>query len=152
MSHATTHILRAVLEDDPGVSREIEIGSEKSLRDLAKGIVEAFGFEFNHAFGFYPQETRRGSKRSEPKYELFADMGAEPDALGVSATRVADAFPQVGRTMMFLFDYGDNWRFTIEVIGFGEKAPKVRYPRVLRRVGTPSEQYGSFGDDDEKWN
>jgi len=47
MSPVNTHILRAVLEDDPGTSRDIEIDSEKSLSDLAKGIVEAFGFEFD---------------------------------------------------------------------------------------------------------
>jgi hypothetical protein len=62
---------------------------------------------------------------------------------------VADAFPQVGQTMMFLFDYGDNWRFTVEVIGFGEKAPRTRYPRVLRQVGKPPEQYGAWDEDDE---
>jgi hypothetical protein len=44
----------------------------------------------------------------------------------------------------------DNWRFTVEVIGFGEKAPKVRYPRVLRKVGTPPEQYGAWDEDDER--
>ncbi len=143
MSPATTHIFRAVLEDDPAVSREIEIDSRNSLSDLAKGIVEAFGFEFDHAFGFYPQETRRGGKRSQSKYELFADTGEDTDALSMRKTRVADAFPQVGQTMMFLFDCGDNWRLTVEVIGFGEKAPKTRYPRVLRKVGTPPEQCGS---------
>jgi hypothetical protein len=30
---------------------------------------------------------------------------------------VADAFPDVGHKMLFLFDYGDDWRFTVEVIG-----------------------------------
>jgi hypothetical protein len=94
MSQATTHIFRAILEGDPAVSREIEIDSRNSLSDLAKGIVEAFGFKFDHAFGFYPQETRRGGKRSQPKYELFADMGEDTDALSVRRTRVADAFPQ----------------------------------------------------------
>ncbi|WP_046867634.1 hypothetical protein [Microvirga massiliensis] len=49
MSPVNTHILRAVLEDDPGTLREIETYSEKSLSDLAKRILEAFGF--------YPQET-----------------------------------------------------------------------------------------------
>jgi pRiA4b ORF-3-like protein len=152
MSRVTTYILRAVLEDDPTVSRDIEIDSGNSLSDLAKGIVEAFGFEFNHAFGFYPQETRRGSKRSEPKCELIADTDEGPDSLSVNKTRIADAFPRVRQTMMFLFDYGDNWRFTIEVIGFGEKVPRTRSPRGLRRVGTPPEQYGSWDEDDEMWN
>jgi hypothetical protein len=150
MSQATTHVVRVVLEDDPAVFREIEIDSERSLSDLAKGIVEAFGFDFDHAFGFYPQETRRSGKRSRPKYELFADIGEDTDALSVRKTSVADAFPQVGQTMMFLFDYGDNWQFAIEVIGFGEKAPKARYPRVLRKMETPPEQYGSWDEDDEE--
>ncbi len=150
MGQATTHIFRVVLQDDPSVYREIEIESHKSLSDLAKAIVEAFDFEFDHAFGFYPQETRRGGKRSQPKYELFADMDEDTDALSVRKTPVADAFPQVGHTMEFLFDYGDNWQFTVEVIGFGQKAAKTHYPQVLKKVGTPPEQYGTWEDEDEE--
>src|SRR5688572_26163970 len=126
MSAATTHIFRIILEDDPTVSREIEIESQKTLSDLAKGIVQAFDFDFDHAFGFYPCEVRGGRRGTQPKYELFADMGEDTDALSVRKTRITDAFPQVGHTMMFLFDYGDNWRFTVEVIGRGEKVAKTR--------------------------
>jgi hypothetical protein len=150
MKSSTTHIFRIVLDDDPTVSREIEIASEKTLSDLAKGIVEAFDFDFDHAFGFYPHEVGRGRRGSEPKYELFADMGEDTDALSVRKTQIADAFPQVGHSVMFLFDYGDNWQFTVEVIGTGEKVAKVRYPRVLKKVGTPPEQYGSWDEDDEE--
>jgi hypothetical protein len=149
MSQATTHIFRAVLEDDPTLSREIEIDIRNSLSDLAESIAEAFDFDFDHAFGFCPHETRRSGKRSQPKYELFAAIGEDTDALSVRKTSVANAFPQVGQTMMFLFDYGDNWQFAIEVIGFGEKAPKARYPRVLRKMGTPPGQYVSWDADDE---
>jgi hypothetical protein len=150
MNSSTTHIFRVILDDEPTVSREIEITSEKTLSDLAKGIVEAFDFEFDHAFGFYPPERGRDRKRSDPKYELFADMGEDTDALSVRKTRIADAYPQVGHTMMFLFDYGDNWHFTVEVIGMGEKVARTRYPRVLKEVGTPPEQYGSWDEDDKE--
>jgi len=40
MAGATTHILRASLR--PKLYRDIEIDSEKSLYDLAEGIVRAF--------------------------------------------------------------------------------------------------------------
>ena len=76
-------------------------------------------------------------------------MGEEPDALSVSKTRIADAFPQVGHTMMFLVDYDDNWRFTIEVIGFGERVAKARYPKVLAVVGKAPPQYPDIDDEDE---
>jgi hypothetical protein len=150
MTQATTHIIRIVPQDDPSVYREIEIESQKTLSDLARAIVEAFDFDFDHAFGFYPQEVKRGGKRSQPKYELFADMGEDTDALSVRKTRITDAFPQEGHTMMFLFDYGDNWQFTVEVVGMGEKVPKTRYPRVLKKEGTPPEQYGTWDEDDEE--
>jgi len=151
MGQATTHIFRVILEGDPTVLREIEVESRKSLSDLAKAIVDAFDFDFDHAFGFYPQETRsrRGGKRSHPKYELFADMDEDTDSLSVRKTSVAEAFPQVGHTMEFLFDYGDNWLFTVEVIGTGEKVPRTRYPKVLKKVGTPPEQYSSWEEDEE---
>ena len=47
-------------------------------------------------------------------------------------TRIIDAFPKVGHAMTFLFDYGDEWLFRVEVVGLGQKVAKVRYPRVLK--------------------
>jgi hypothetical protein len=35
------------------------------------------------------------------------------------------------------------------VIGLGEKVEKIRYPKVLRKVGEAPEQYGSWDEDDE---
>jgi hypothetical protein len=62
---------------------------------------------------------------------------------------VAQAFPKVGSTMQFLFDYGDDWRFQVEVIGMGEKAAKTRYPKVLAAVGKAPPQYPDPDDADE---
>ena len=39
------------------------------------------------------------------------------------ARESATAFPEVGKTMLFLFDYGDEWRFKVELIGLGRKEP-----------------------------
>jgi hypothetical protein len=67
----------------------------------------------------------------------------------VEKTRVADAFPDVGHKMLFMFDYGDDWRFVVQVIGLGQKVAKTRYPKVLKKVGKAPEQYGDWDDDDE---
>ena len=148
MSPATTHILRAVLEDDSAVSREIEIDSEKNLSDLAKAIVEAFGFEFDHAFGFYGNLTGRYHE-AEERYELFADMGeADEGVRSVRRTKLGIAFPKVGKKMLFLFDYGDEWQFKVELIGLGQKEPKAAYPRVLKQVGQAPPQYPDLDEDE----
>jgi hypothetical protein len=141
MAGATTHILRASLR--PKLYRDIEIDSGKSLYDLAEGIVRAFDFDLDHAFGFYGKLT--GNYTQSPlRYELFADMdGGSSDARSVKRTKVAQAFPDVGSKMLFLFDYGDEWRFKVEMVGMGEKVPKV-----IKSMGTAPPQYP---DPDEEY-
>ena len=151
MASTSTHLFRVSLQDAPTILREIEIASDKKLVDLAQAIVRAFDFEFDHAFGFYSTLRGREVMRAQPKYEVFADMGERTDSGSVKRTRVAEAFPAVGHTMLFLFDYGDDWRFIVEVVGRGEREPKVRYPRVLRKVGRSPEQYPDWDDEAEEY-
>src|SRR3954465_12342768 len=151
MIPTSTHVFRVSLQDEPTLLREIQVTSDKKLTDLAQAIVRAFDFQFDHAFGFYSALTGREVMRAQPKYEVFADMGERDDSGSVKRTRVAEAFPAVGHTMLFLFDYGDDWRFVVEVIGLGEKEPKVRYPRVLRKVGASPEQYPDWNDEAEEY-
>ena len=89
-------------------------------------------------------------RRSAVRYELFADLDdaddwpAEPDmapARSVKKSKVGKALTEVGQRMQFIFDYGDGWRFLVEVTGFGEKIAGRRYPAVVAAHGTPPEQY-----------
>jgi hypothetical protein len=57
-------------------------------------------------------------------------------------------FRRVGDKMLFLFDYGDDWRFTVELIGLGERAPNTRYPRVIASAGKAPAQYPDPGEDE----
>jgi hypothetical protein len=55
MAEAQTHVFRVSLS--PKVYRDFEILSAKNLYDLAGEIVRVFGFDFDHAFGFYSKLT-----------------------------------------------------------------------------------------------
>jgi len=143
MAEAQTHVFRVSLS--PKVYREFEILSAKNLYDLASEIVRVFGFDFDHAFGFYSKLT--GDVFGSPvKYELFADMG-ESEARSVKRTRIVEAFPMVGAKMTFLFDYGDNWQFRIEATGQNRKEPGGKYPRLLKTIGEAPEQYPDPDDE-----
>lgn len=73
---------------------------------------------------------------------LFTDMGeANPGALGVKKTKIADAFPAVGHALLFLFDYGDEWRFRVKLKATGSRLAKTRYPRIVASGGEAPEQY-----------
>lgn len=143
MAEDQTHVFRASLR--PKVYRDFEIPSANNLYDLGGMIVQVFGFDFDHPFGFYSKLS--GSVFGSPvKYELFADMG-ESEARRVKRTRIVEAFPTVGAKMTFLFDYGDNWQFRIEVIGQNRREPGVIYPRLLKTIGAAPEQYPDPDDE-----
>lgn len=146
---ATTHILRVRVFWEQSIYRSIEIPGDRSLYDLAEGIVAAFGFDFDHAFGFYSGLTEKTMREARPRYELFADMGEESDAKSVKQTPVAQAFPKLRHKLMFLFDYGDEWLFRVELTGFGDKAAKTRYPKVVASAGEAPVQYPEWDDDED---
>jgi hypothetical protein len=142
-----THIVRASLK--ARLYRDIEIASTASLYDLGEAIVHSFEFDLDHAFGFFSKFSGN-FYRSPVRYELLADTGFQSESGSVRRTAVRKAFPSVGAKMLFLFDYGDEWRFKVEVIGLGEKMPKTDYPRVVATVGTAPPQYPGAEDLDEE--
>jgi hypothetical protein len=141
MAQSETFIIRAALDGATSTYRDIEIDPSKSLYRLGEAIVSAFGFDFDHAFGFYSGDPY-GAKRKHPRYELFADIGeADPGVCSVKKTKIVEAFPAVGHSLLFLFDYGDEWRFRVKLKTTGRKIPKTRYPRIVESRGEAPEQY-----------
>lgn len=131
----------------PDIWREIEITGSSSLYTLARMINKAFGFGFDHCFGFF-SNLKGNYQRSEERYELFNNIGEDvPGSLGVKRTRIATAFPEIGKKMLFLFDYGDEWLFTVGRIANAAPRDGSRLPRVVRSHGKAPPQYP--GEDDE---
>ena len=136
--------LRASLK--PRLYRDIEIDGKATLHALAEAITSAFNFDFDHAFGFFSRLT--GHVYDSPvRYELFAEAGADATSQSVKRTPVALAFPRVGSRMLFLFDYGHEWRFLVEVVGQRESANKGFFTRVVGTAGKAPRQYEVFDDE-----
>ena len=102
MTDASTHIIRVAFQDGPSIYREIEIESRKTLHDLAKAIVHAFGFDFDHAFGFYSKLTGRDVMRSTAEVRVVRRPGGggeceereeDPCGRGIPGRRAPDAVP-----------------------------------------------------------
>jgi Plasmid pRiA4b ORF-3-like protein len=148
LASSETFILRAALDGQKSICRDIEVEPSTSLYRLAKAVTNAFDFDFDHAFGFYSGLTPAKLTRVDPRYELFADMGeADPGVLSVKKTKVSQAFPVVGHSLIFLFDYGDEWRFRVSLREVGTKLPKVGYPRVVTIRGNAPPQYPDPDED-----
>ena len=131
----------------PEISRMIEIPENANLYKLAEAIVGAYNFNFDHCFGFFSEINGNRYFDSERKYELFTDLIEEGESLeptgagSVKKTKISEVWQNIGDKMMFLFDYGDNWHFLIELINFGEKRLKQKYPRILKKIGRGPKQY-----------
>lgn len=122
----------------------IEVVGRHTLYELAAILVEAIGFDFDHAFGFY--DNTKDHYKSTVAYTAFAEMGdPEEGELPPSEAAVADVFSP-GKAMAFLFDYGDGWEFLITCEKVEKSAAKKRGARLLALEGTPPVQYPDWED------
>jgi len=131
----------------PEIFREIEVLENANLYKLAEAIVNAYNFDFDHCFGFFSKISEGRYFGLERKYELFTDLieegeNLEPTVAGsVKKTKIKEVWQNIGDKMMFLFDYGDNWHFLVELINFGKKELRQKYPRILKKIGRAPKQY-----------
>jgi hypothetical protein len=127
--------------------RVLAVPERLSLHDLAESLVEAFGFDFDHCFGFY--DNLKSWVDAKECYEVFKDLEEEePESMlepskskGVKGTKVSEALNEVGKRMLFLFDYGDEWHFIIQFKGVEPAEKGARYPKVVESVGEAPPQY-----------
>jgi hypothetical protein len=144
----TKHIIALRVSLEPEIFRDIEISSEASLYKLAQVINEVFGFDFDHMFGFY--DNLKDPYKSNTVFELFADMG-EPSvegARGVKKSKIAEAFDKDGKTLVFLFDYGDEWIFKVKRAGAAESAAAKTYWKLIKSEGEAPEQYPEYEEEE----
>ena len=124
---------------DKKLYRIIEIKGKSSLYRLAESITDAFGFDLDHAFGFY--NNIKDEYKSTEKFELFFDIGeADEGSQSVKNTKVAKVFSP-NKQMLFHFDYGDDWYFLVDCLDVLESEASVKYPRVTKTIGKAPEQY-----------
>jgi hypothetical protein len=125
--------------------RVLAIPGEFTLYQFAEAINVHFGFAFDHPFGFYDNLTQYYA--SEEGYELFADMPEmqweENDSQfgGVKKTRVNHVFTHLKKKMLFLFDYGDEWHFRVELTTIEPAQRRKPYPACIKSVGKARSQY-----------
>ena len=137
-----------MINDDNKIMRKIQIAQYKTLYSFAKFIVRSFGFDFDHCFGFYSNFDRISD--SGKAYELFVDVREEPlspKTKGVKKTKVFQVFKKPGDKMLFLFDYGDGWRFIVELKEIKNAEKWDLKPQLLESIGDAPPQYPPCKDE-----
>jgi hypothetical protein len=81
----------------------------------------------------------------------FLEEEAASGPGNVRTTTIDDLDLRSMQEFMYLFDYGDEWRFKVRVHVINEDAdPDAEYPRLIESVGEAPPQYPEW-DEEEDW-
>jgi len=128
-----TYTFKATYLRKPSVWRTIEIAEHQSLDDLHYAIQETVDFDADHLYSFF---------MSGQAWDDSTEY-ASPHTNGPSTARVKirDLNLRMKQRFLYLFDYGDEHRFEVQLVGINPDAPKGDYPRVVERHGKNPTQY-----------
>lgn len=144
MSPARTVIFRVTYRGPLGmswrwkVSRVIELLETQTLIDLHETIQDSIGWTDPHLFSFF-MDGKAWSEDKSKEYTCPEALEEAEDFYGhrpkTADVKIKDLNLQCGQRFLYIFDFGDDHRFRIEGIGFGEAKDSENYPKLLESKG-----------------
>lgn len=119
--------------------RRIAISSHMDLESLSVTILDAFNFDHDH-LDRYSYKNRFGTQTRI--YHPYMD----DEPLHTDEVLIGEIPIQEGDTMMYLFDFGDNWEFDVELERIDPRDEKKKEPVVVESRGEAPRQYPIWGE------
>ncbi len=113
-------------------SRTIVVSSEHTLEELHEAIQDAFAFDRDHLYAFFTD-----GKPWSNAHIYAPEVNEGPFSDQVS---IGDLELFCGQLFLYIFDFGDEWKFKIEVLDFNSE-PGPPTPVIRERKGKSPEQY-----------
>jgi len=126
-----TYVFKVALARD--LWRRIEISADDTLLSLHRSIQEAYQFDDDHLYSFFMDGKRWSRERFTSPYD---DEGPHVDE-----PRIGELGLYVGQDILYLFDYGDEWEFRVELEEIRREGPKPGAPKVVVKKGRSPKQY-----------
>jgi hypothetical protein len=129
-------------EENPIISRTIEIPGHQTLEQLHRAIFKAFDREEEHLYEFQLSDA---AIFPEKRYVPAEIQEEEEEECGITEdTTIQELKLQKGDVMLYLFDYDDIWAHQITVQEIQELDDTIRYPRITKKVGQRPPQYAEW--------
>lgn len=138
-------VIKATLSDQSGrvkgsPYRVLSIPSSKTLESLAMAILKSYDFDSDHMYGFYDN-----IKKWIKSTEIYTMDGEENPTGYVDEVSIGQVFDKPKKKMLFLFDYGDEWRFIVELKKEILSEGKVKLStEIIESVGEAPPQYPDY--------
>lgn len=117
-----------------GVWRKVVLDSHQTMDDLHGIIQTAFHFNDDHLYSFFMD----GIKWSNDCIASPHDSSDNPNAAEV---KIGDIGLEPGQKFLYLFDYGDEWSFVVEVEDIKLNSRESFSPYVKEEKGKAPAQY-----------
>ncbi len=115
-----TYTFKVTYLDDPNVWRSIEIAGNQNLDTLHDAIQAAVDFDADHLYSFYMsnQAWDQGTEFAHP----------QADARSAAQVNIRDLDLRMQQCFHYLFDYGDEHHFEVQLVDVNQDAPEADYP------------------------
>jgi hypothetical protein len=115
------------------VWRRIAMPADATLDDLVGWVLRSVNFDSDHLYDFVYRD-RLGATVTAVHPEMDEGPWASEILIGTLPL-------EPGQTMELVYDFGDNWCFTIKLERVEPPGAKVKTPRILERHGKSPDQY-----------
>jgi hypothetical protein len=128
-----TYTFKVTYQRKRSVWQLIEIAENQTLDDLHYAILSAVDFDSDHLYSFF-----MSGRAWDETTEYASPYSEGPSAAQV---KIGDLSLRMKQRFLYLFDYGDEHRFEVQLMGINPEAPKGRYPKIVEEHGRPPRQY-----------
>lgn len=123
--------IRAILDVEDDVIRDLAIDPTANLEDLHHTLVRAFGFDGREMASFYTCDAQWEQDQEIPLFDTGDEPGAMPT---MASTTVGEALSESGK-LIYVYDFLSMWTFLLEHQGEIAAQPDLNYPAVLNAHG-----------------
>lgn len=125
-----TYVFKVSLREN--LWRTIVVSSEHTLENFHEAIQDAFNFDRDHLYAFFTDGVPWSHNRV-----MAPECDEGPSA---SCVRIGELQLHRGQQVLYVFDFGSEWRFTVEVLEIKSESGPVD-PVIGERKGKSPEQY-----------
>lgn len=133
--------------------RIVNIHGDQTLSDLHEIIQLTFNWDNDHLYSFFLSGRYWDKKTEYVSERSVNNIGIDPLQSGskpqnADKTTISSLGLTKGATIRYIFDYGDNWKHTIELVNIIEETG-ARYPQIIERHGEAPSQYPDYNEEND---
>jgi hypothetical protein len=134
-----TFTFKVVYRPEPSAQFVIEMRADQTLHDLHHAILNAADFDEDHLYSFY---------MSGQAWDEATEYSRGPDARHSSNERISRLPLRMKQRFLYLYDYGDQHEFDVQIFAANAETPRGHYPKVIKRHGKMPSQYPDWDEED----